>query len=418
MHSAPPRRAARLAAVASLAALVLVCIAAAGPASLGAVAHPATQSALLAQEVRDVAAAKAQLSAPLPLRRGQAVPTPPTVIFKAPLRPHEVLGFIGASGFAGVTAAELSATSALVTGAVGMTPSGSLDQASPGWGSLSNPGFASFVSTAHAQGDRVLLGVSGGSAAVIARLLRTAGASAGQLSSAVSAALTADHLDGVDLDIEGHNPANRAQFVRFVAAFARGVRASDPSAQIALNVYPQSAAGSGFFNIRALAGQVSALFVMAYDMVDPGHASPNAPLLTPGLGLSDVQSAIQYSAIVPPSKLILGIPFYGYDFPAASGTPGAATTGAPESVTYGAPGGIVAVGHQGLWDPTSLTPYYSFRRGKQWHQTWYDDPDSVALKVALASDLGLAGVGAWELGYEGTQTAMLRALDGDSSPSR
>jgi spore germination protein YaaH len=65
-----------------------------------------------------------------------------------------------------------------------------------------------------------------------------------------------------------------------------------------------------------------------------------------------------------------------------------------------------------------MTPYAVFRRDGGWHQLWYDDPVSIALKVALAVNMHAAGVGAWALGMETNSPAMLDALTGPNSPKR
>ena len=35
----------------------------------------------------------------------------------------------------------------------------------------------------------------------------------------------------------------------------------------------------------------------------------------------------QFTAVVPPQKVILGVPYYGYDWPTTTGASGAAATG-------------------------------------------------------------------------------------------
>jgi spore germination protein YaaH len=77
---------------------------------------------------------------------------------------------------------------------------------------------------------------------------------------------------------------------------------------------------------------------------------------------------------------------------------------------------ITTVGRPALWDPVSETPFTRFLEGTQWHETWYDDPVSLALKVALAMNFHEEGVGVWALGMEGGDTAMLYALDGGTAP--
>ena len=218
-------------------------------------------------------------------------------------------------------------------------------------------------------------------------------------------------------EVEGSGKADRAGFVRFMRAFTSELRLIEPAASIVLDTYPGSAGDPrSFFDVAKLAKLVDTMFVMAYDMYSPGRASPNAPLASPVLGLSDVQSMLQYVKVVPPRQLLLGIPFYGYDFPTRSGSPHAATSAAlPTAVTWHS---IVVAGHPALWDGSSETPWYRFKRGRSWHETYFDDPASVALKTSLAAELHLQGVGVWSLGMEGGDGAMLAALLGGRPPKK
>jgi spore germination protein YaaH len=186
---------------------------------------------------------------------------------------------------------------------------------------------------------------------------------------------------------------------------------------VVLNCYPQSAGNSrDFFDVAKLAPLVDQVFIMDYDMEQTANSTANAPLTNGDLGLSDVQSLLQYRKVVPASKLILGIPFYGVDFTTMTGAPGSlALTESPTVETYET---IAAGGQTPLWDPGSQTVWTRFRVGSTWHETWFDNPVSVAIKRALAAEFHLGGVGVWALGFEGDATSMLRALDGGSPPYR
>jgi spore germination protein YaaH len=181
-----------------------------------------------------------------------------------------------------------------------------------------------------------------------------------------------------------------------------------------LNTYPESAeAPAGFFDIKALAPYVNEFFVMAYDMDSTEIPSADAPL--DGEYLSDAAALATYVSAGLGSKVILGIPFYGYDFPSSGAGRDAAVTSPPYAVTYDDILTSIAVDHhKPLWDPDTDTPYTVFRYEKAWHQTWFDDPVSVALKTALADKFGVAGVGAWEIGMVANAPQMISALDGDS----
>jgi hypothetical protein len=100
--------------------------------------------------------------------------------------------------------------------------------------------------------------------------------------------------------------------------------------------------------------------------------------------------------------MILGLPFYGYDFPAVDATvPGRRREGTEASArTY------VAVLEElpastRIWDVHSQTPYYTRRDPDGVHQVLYDDGESLGLKLDLIEREHLLGLGIWALGYEG-----------------
>ena len=74
-------------------------------------------------------------------------------------------------------------------------------------------------------------------------------------------------------------------------------------------------ADAAHFDLKALSECTEYLVPMGYDMVSKQGASANAPL--PVL-LSSIQELYIEQANVLPSKIILGLPLYGYSFPCAS----------------------------------------------------------------------------------------------------
>jgi spore germination protein YaaH len=264
--------------------------------------------------------------------------------------------------------------------------------------------------------DRVLLSVSTSTTSVIEGLDAQPAARAARLASALEQIVSADSLDGVNIDIEGTRAVDAGPFATFVKDLVAGLRAADPTGAVILDSYASSAApGKGFFDLRRLAPLVDEVFLMAYDMDNAQVASASSPLKSPSLGYSVVQSLMQYEKFIPARKIVLGMPFYGNDFTTVSGAPGARATAVPEAFSYDA---IVKAGKTPLWDLASDTPYARFKRAGSWHQIWFDDPVSLALKTALAADFHTAGVGAWAFGMQGSADGLLAALDGDNAPTK
>jgi len=368
-----------------------------------------------AEEARDVKAAQGDVNAVLPTRPGLPAPTLPARQYRVPLAEHQVVGFVPYYELGNIGSENLGSFTDVIYSSLGVTKTGTLMESgsSAGWPALHGGQVNALISAAHAAGDRVLLSVFSDSESVLGPLMADASTTGPTLANRLASLLALYGFDGVDLDLEGRATSDRAGFVRFVAAFSARLRTVDASWAIMLNSYPQSVEDpTGFFDVQALAPSVSQFFVMAYDMeADAEIPSANAPLT--GANLTDASALATYEHAGLGSKTILGVPFYGYDFPAAGPAVGTAATAAPYAVTYDQVAtSVTADGHKPLWDPVTDTAYTTFRRLGKWHQTWFDDPVSIALKTALAAQFKVAGVGAWEIGMVGSQQEMITALAG------
>src|SRR6185312_932219 len=112
---------------------------------------------------------------------------------------------------------------------------------------------------------------------------------------------------------------------------------------------------------------------------------------------------------IPPSKLCLAVPYYGYEWPTADSTVPSSATGPGTSFTYAAiKERVAALGRR--WDNHSSTPYYIFPSDPAWKQGWYDDAESLGLKYDLALTKKLAGIGIWALSYDGANSELWDAL--------
>lgn len=389
------------------------------PAQRAAIAAAKAAHRLLVKETNDVNAAKRLVAVTLPLKAGAPAPITPTPLFTPKLPAHEVWNFLPYYALAGVTQEEIASSSAIIFSGLCVGSDATIDttagECANDEAALSSGSFTTFVAEAHQTGTKVLLSLNAFSDATIAPLVARAPSTAAKLAAAVLPIIATDHLDGINIDIEGSNPEEAKGFVRFTKAFTADLRAGDPSGVIVLDAYAASASeGPNFFSIHALAPYVDRVFAEAYQMNSTTHASPNSALRSSSLGFSVVQTLVQYEQQMPARKLILGVPFYGLDFATKNAKAGsAALTPSPETFTYD---DIVAAGRSALWDPASLTPYAIFQKEGGWHQLWYDDPVSTALKVAVAVHLHAAGVGAWALGMERSEPAMLGALTGALPP--
>ncbi|MGH9667373.1 MAG: glycosyl hydrolase family 18 protein, partial [Bryobacteraceae bacterium] len=212
---------------------------------------------------------------------------------------------------------------------------------------------------------------------------------------------------GVNIDFEQMPKAQRGVFAAFMASLAAGVRARIPGAEIsaALPAVDWQKAYDGV----ALAGACDYLLVMGYDFHwrNSQSAGPVAPLQT----LLSVQGSVQkwMQTGVPAAKLLLGVPYYGYDWPVRDNQEGSSTTGAGKAILFRDAKPAV-LQHGRNWDAASSSPWYTYSTPNWWRQTWYEDEESLSAKYNFVKTAGLGGVGLWALSYDGTNRDLWDAL--------
>jgi hypothetical protein len=345
----------------------------------------------------------------LPTATAPPAPAPPSLAGAPPLKPHEIFGFAPywtlpeSSGF------DLGDLTTLSYFSVDVNGDGTMDRSGSGWVGYESQDLSNLISRAHQAGDRVVLTTTCFGQATLSALTSSPSAPS-TLASSLVGLLEAKNLDGVNFDFEGTGSQDQSGLDRLVSQVSATLKGVDPGWQVTMDTYA-SAAGDpgGFYDIAGLAESVDAFFVMAYDMDDPSVPSPTAALTGPGF--TDTAALEQYTAVVPPSKVILGVPYYGYDWATTGPAQGDPATGSPTPMSYSQ---IAAGNHAVYWDASTQTPWTSYQVGTQWHQTWFDDATSLALKAQLADKFDIAGLGVWALGMDGDDPSMIAALLGDA----
>ena len=140
------------------------------------------------------------------------------------------------------------------------------------------------------------------------------------------------------------------------------------------------------------------------------RAAPSGQSVLTSSMFSNQTALNQYTNAIPPSKVLLGMPSFGYDWPTTNGTLDAEPAGGPTIVTYAEE---ARSGHPIYWDPVTDTAWTSYEVGSQWHEAFFENPTSLSMAARLAKENGIAGVGFWTLGMNGQSDAtMVAAIEG------
>ncbi len=294
-------------------------------------------------------------------------------------------GAVPLVAFASDTAASNSSAAHHVAALTAVSPTGW--SAAPDGTLLGNPDPVA-VARARARGVQIWPLVANDSndpAATSALLVDQAAVT--QLVSSIAQSAANAAYDGVHLDFEGVDGADKPALTALVRALAAALH--KVGAKLAVDVVPHGVSGTNRFSAayddRAIGQIADVVNVMTYDE----HGDGGSPGPVAGL---DWQRA-ELAATLPdlqPGKTLLGIPFYARRWDGSGGHSDA--YGPAVAYALGLPGARVD------YDFAAQTPF--IRSGDGSSVTYFDDADSLARKLALVHANGLAGAAAWRLGYE------------------
>ncbi len=284
-------------------------------------------------------------------------------------------------------------------------------EAEPGWYALNSGKITSFLSTAKKNNVDLSLTVFSGDHEMIDELVSNPVTHAHTLAQDVIPVMKEHGFKELNLDIESTKDASseaRNNFTTFMRELKN--KLSSEGITMTVDITGMDLLKQNLIDPKE-AGKISDhVLVMTYDFHYPGSFVTGAVAPLGGAGVTaeyDVNSAIEKAkAIIPPEKILLGVPLYGYEWETISNTPHAGVI----------PGtGITASNSRieellsncstcsASFDKTSLESYiiYKDMETDTFHQLFYPDKDSTLSKTQFAIQQNLGGIGLWALGYEG-----------------
>ena len=248
------------------------------------------------------------------------------------------------------------------------------------------------IKEAHDMGSKVILVVSNltpqgmFSTTLMARLVRDQ-AFANLVWQNIRNVLVEYKLDGVNLDLEKAAPADRALFTKLIRDWSARFRRANFLVSIDVPAKTSDDPLSewrGSFDYKPIGQAVDAVIIMTYEehwaASEPGSVA-SIPWVT---------KVLNYAiANIPPQKIYMGIPMYGYDWP---------EQGAGRVISY--PRAIELARRYGAplqWDATQHSTYFRYETMGVRHTVYFEDPRSLREKLDLALQKGIRGVALWEM---------------------
>jgi len=219
---------------------------------------------------------------------------------------------------------------------------------------------------------------------------------------ALQDALIANMLDvmkekgyyGVNIDFERISPENRQRYNVFLQRVVDALHPEGFVVSTALAPKPEDyseGAWHGAHDYAAHGDIVDFVVIMTYEWGWSG----GPPYAVAPIDL--VEDVIRYAAsVIPPEKIVMGMPLYGYDWPLPYMPDGewAKRISPQDAIKLAA-----ETGSEIRFDEQTQSPTFKYydENGVQ-HEVWFEDARSVQEKLKLINKYGLRGASYWVLG--------------------
>jgi spore germination protein YaaH len=207
--------------------------------------------------------------------------------------------------------------------------------------------------------------------------------------------------DGYQVDFENLTSDSETLLTSFMAELSNRLRPKGKMVTMAVVSRTTSAVTTQFsaaYNYAALAPYLDLVTIMTYDYSYSGGApGPIAPVTWQ-------EKVLNYAVpIFGAGKVLLGVPFYGYDWNITQREKSPTTYRAnSRSFDETMQLGQTNNGTFGF-DNASKTPYLNYISNDEIHQVWFENAQSIQAKFDLMKKQQIRGFAVWRLGFEGQE---------------
>ena len=221
---------------------------------------------------------------------------------------------------------------------------------------------------------------------------------------------------GVNIDIEGLPSAYKTDFANFMVDLCLQMHSAIPGSEVSTVLYAVD--WNNVFDFSIMEPYVDHYIVMGYAYYYQGSstAGPCDPLYHFGSTYNySISKTTSYylDKGCPKEKLIMGLPYYGYQWPTSSLTIPSSTTGAGSAKTYrqvkdNSSGNYSLINHS--FDQESYTDVYAFNDGGN-YQCFLTEEVGFSKRLAHVNQSGIGGIGIWALGYDDGYNALWNSIE-------
>ncbi len=333
-----------------------------------------------------------------PATTSEALAATPLRLKTTPLR-KEIFGYLPYWWLAQVNNIDYSLLSTIAYFDVEINGSGDVTTEN-GWSSSST--VTTLINNAHAAGVRVVLCMTNFTASQISSIVNTPSIKKKVIDNLYSL-VAARNGDGVNIDFENIPSGNRDSVTSFMRDLATKFHTDRSGSHVSCAPTDYDFR-QGDWDVKEISKFTDVLFMQGY-----GYGWSTAPIAEPvGLlptgtywGSTNITTFINavLDSLPDTSRIILGLPHFGYDWPTKTSNVRAGTSGSGTAFYY--PDALLKIDDYGRqWDQPAMNPWFRYQVGTQWHQGWYDDAESMSKKYQFAEDKKLGGVGMWSLGMD------------------
>ena len=199
-------------------------------------------------------------------------------------------------------------------------------------------------------------------------------------------------FQGVDIDFEYIRPEDRIPFADFVADMRNLLSPYGYHVSVALAPKTSDTQAGLLYagkDYGLLGEAADSVLLMTYEW---GYTYGPPMAVAP---VNKVRQVVEYAVTrIPPSRIDLGVPNYGYDWtlPFVRGSSRVTTISNLEAVRIAVEAGVPI-----QFDEVAMSPYFQYEKDGQQHEVWFEDVRSYREKFSLLPEYGLRGMGYWQI---------------------